>query len=142
MYPAAEILLVDDNPADVGLVCEALAASGRGSHVNVVLDGEEAVAFLRRSGKYAQAEYPHLIILDLNLPRRDGRAVLAEVKADPSLRKIPVVVFTTSRSARDIRCSYELGANCYVSKPGNLRDFFVAVQSLEQFWFGVVSLPG
>jgi CheY-like chemotaxis protein len=142
MYPAAEILLVDDNPADIRLICEALAAGGRGSHVSIVLDGEEAVAFLRRSGKYAQAECPHLIILDLNLPRSDGRAVLAEVKADPGLRKIPVVVFTTSRSIHDIRCSYELGANCYVSKPGNLRDFFVAVQSLEQFWFGVVSLPG
>lgn len=141
MYPAAEILLVDDNPADVGLVCEALAAGGRGNHVNAVPDGEEAIAFLRRTGKYRDARFPALVILDLNLPRKDGRAVLAEVKSDLTLRKIPVVVFTTSRSIRDIRCSYELGANCYVSKPGNLRDFFAAVQALEQFWLGFASLP-
>ena len=141
MKPAPEILLVDDNPADAGLICEALASSPRGSHVHGVADGEEAMAFLRRSGKHADAVRPDLVVLDLNLHRKDGRAVLAEVKADPDLHKLPIVVFTTSSSGQDIARSYELGANCYVSKPGNLGDFFAAVRSIEEFWFDRASLP-
>jgi chemotaxis family two-component system response regulator Rcp1 len=141
MIPAPEILLVDDSLADAGLVCEALASSLHGSHVHGVLDGEEAMAFLRRAGKYAHAVRPDLIVLDLNLPRKDGRAVLAEIKSDPALHNLPIVVFTTSNSGQDIVRSYELGANCYVSKPANLKDFFAAVQSIEEFWFDFASLP-
>lgn len=136
-----EILLVDDNRGDVGLVSDALADSARGSRVHAVYDGEEAIAFLRRAGKYADVVRPDLMMLDLNLPRKHGNAVLADVKADPKLRQIPVVIFTTSRSVRDITRSYELGANCYVSKPSKLADFFAAVQSVEAFWFGCVCLP-
>jgi chemotaxis family two-component system response regulator Rcp1 len=141
MKPTPEILLVDDNPADANLTCEVLATSERPSHISTVSDGEQALAFLRRTGKYSDAVRPDLLILDLNLPRRDGRAVLAEVKADPELNELPVVIFTTSRSSRDIARCYELGANCYVSKPGNLGQFFSAVRSLETFWFGFASLP-
>jgi two-component system, chemotaxis family, response regulator Rcp1 len=137
-----EILLVDDNPADTDLVSGAFATSNRGSRVHAVCDGEEAMAFLRRAGKYTDAVRPHLVMLDLNLPRRHGNTVLADVKADPELRQIPVVIFTTSRSGRDVTRSYEMGANCYVSKPGKLADFFAAVQSIEAFWFGCVCLPG
>jgi two-component system, chemotaxis family, response regulator Rcp1 len=132
---------VDDNPADAGLVCEALAASPRGSHIHAVIDGEEAMVFLRRTGKHALAVRPDLVVLDLNLPRKDGRAVLAEVKSDPELHDLPIVVFTTSSSGLDIARCYELGANCYVSKPANLKEFFSAVQSIEEFWFDSVSLP-
>ena len=129
-----EILLVDDNPADAGLTREVLGTSERQSHVSTVVDGEEALAFLNRVGKQSDARRPDLLILDLNLPRKDGRAVLAEVKADPELNEIPVVIFTTSHSARDIARCYELGANSFVSKPGNLAEFFSAVRSIENFW--------
>jgi chemotaxis family two-component system response regulator Rcp1 len=141
MKPTPQILLVDDNPADANLTCEVLATSERDSQITTVPDGEEALAFLHRIGKYDKVARPDLLILDLNLPRKDGRAVLAEVKADPELNEIPVVVFTTSRSDRDIERCYELGANCYVSKPGNLGQFFSAVRSIENFWFGYASLP-
>ncbi|HEY8671910.1 MAG TPA: response regulator [Terriglobales bacterium] len=141
MKPTPEILLVDDNPADANLTCEVLATSERPSHISTVSDGEQALEFLHRTGKYSDAVRPDLVILDLNLPRRDGRAVLAEVKADPELSELPVVIFTTSRSSHDIARCYELGANCYVSKPGNLGQFFSAVRSLETFWFGFASLP-
>jgi chemotaxis family two-component system response regulator Rcp1 len=140
MNSIPEILLVDDNSADVGLVSEALAASARSSQLHAVYDGEEAIAFLRRAGKYADAVRPDLMMLDLNLPRKPGYAVLADVKTDPNLRQIPVVIFTTSRARNDISRSYELGANCYVSKPARLADFFSAVQSVESFWFGWVCL--
>ena len=136
-----EILLVDDNPADSDLTWLVLARSTRLNHISAVYDGEQAMAFLHRSGKHANAVRPQLVVLDLNLPRKDGRAVLDEVKADPELRKIPVVIFTTSRSGRDIARCYELGANCYVSKPGNLDDFRSVVRSIEDFWFGSASLP-
>ena len=141
MNPAPEILLVDDNPGDVDLVGRALADSVPSYRIHAVNDGEEAIAFLRRVGKYSDAVRPDLLILDLNLPRKDGRAVLADVKSDPLLRQIPVVIFSTSRSRRDIARSYELGANCYVCKPCGLADFFAAVQSVEKFWFGHVCLP-
>lgn len=120
----------------MGLFREVLASSPRPSHIHAVCDGEEAIAFLQRTGKFADAVRPDLVVLDLNLPRKDGRAVLAEVKADPELRKIPVVVFTTSRSSHDRDRSYELGASRYVSKPGSWSDFFLAVQSIEEFWLG------
>ena len=136
-----EILLVDDNPADTDLTRDVLAHSGCPSHIHAVADGVEAIAFLRREGKYANAIPPDFVILDLNLPKKDGRAVLAEVKADPILRKIPITIFSTSEAPQDIVRSYQLGANCYVSKPGNLRDFISAVTSIGEFWFGLARLP-
>ena len=141
MKPLPQVLLVDDNPADVGLAREALAGGRHRSGIRHVADGEEAMAYLHRAGQYGNATRPDLLILDLNLPKKDGRAVLAEAKADTSLRTIPIVVFSTSRSMLDIARSYELGANCYVSKPGNLKDYLLAVQSIEEFWFGSASLP-
>ncbi len=136
-----EVLLVDDNPADTDLTTEVLARSGCPSHIHAVTDGVQAIAFLRREGKYAHAIVPDIVILDLSLPGKDGRAVLAEVKADPVLRKIPIAIFSTSEARQDIMRSYELGANCYVSKPGNLRDFISAVTSIGEFWFGLARLP-
>ena len=136
-----EVLLVDDNPADTDLTTEVLARNGCPSHIHAVTDGVQAIAFLRREGKYAHATVPDIVILDLSLPGKDGRAVLAEVKADPVLRKIPIAIFSTSEARQDIVRSYELGANCYVSKPGNLRDFISAVTSIGEFWFGLARLP-
>ena len=135
------ILLVDDNPADLDLIREALSATNYQSGVSIVPDGEEAMNFLRHSGKYADVPRPDLVILDLNLPRKDGRAVLADFKSEPNLRSIPAVVFTTSHSTQDIVRCYELGANCYVSKPGSLDEFLAAVQAIERYWFGLASLP-
>jgi len=139
--PASDLLMVDDNPADVALVCEALAASKHRSRLHSVGDGVEAMAFLNHRDKYANAIRPDLVILDLNLPKKDGLAVLTAMKAAPDLRQIPVVIFSTSLLRKDIVRSYDLGANCYVSKPGNLNDFFFAVKSMEEFWFGFVNLP-
>ena len=136
-----EVLLVDDNPADTDLTSEILSRNGCPSHIQAVINGAEAIAFLRREGKYSGVARPDFVILDLNLPRKDGRAVLAEVKADPDLHKIPIAVFSTSEAQQDILGSYELGANCYVSKPGNLRDFISAVNSIGEFWFGFARLP-
>jgi two-component system response regulator len=141
MKPLPQVLLVDDNPADVVLAREALAGGRHHSHIWQVQDGEEAIAFLRHSGKHVDAIRPDLVILDLNLPKKDGRAVLVEAKNDKSLRTIPVVVFSTSRSMSDISRSYELGANCYVHKPGSLDEYFRVLRSIEEFWFGSVSLP-
>ncbi len=141
MKPLPELLIVDDNPADIVLAREALAGSALGTQISSVTDGEEAMAFLKRREKYANALRPGLLLLDLNLPRKNGQAVLAAMKTDPELRGIPVVIFSTSLLGQDIARSYELGANCYVSKPGNLNDFFSAVQLIERFWFGLVHLP-
>lgn len=141
MKPIPELLIVDDNPADVALAREALAASPHHSQVNWVEDGVEALAFLNRRGKYEKAVLPDLVVLDLNLPKRGGLAVLAAMKAAPNLRRIPVVIFSTSQLSQDISRSYELGANCYVSKPGNLTDYFSTMKSIEQFWFDFASLP-
>jgi chemotaxis family two-component system response regulator Rcp1 len=135
------VLLVDDNPADVDLVREALQEKAHRIQIDSVGDGEEALSFLKRRGVYAEKPRPDLVILDLNLPKKDGRAVLAELKSDSGLRGIPVVIFSTSRLSQDIARSYELGANCYVNKPGNLNDFFTAVKAIEEFWFGLISLP-
>jgi len=136
-----DILIVDDNPADVSLVCEALSGSGRHSQITSLGDGVEAMAFLDRRGNYAKAVRPDLVILDLNLPKKDGLAVLAAMKAGPDLRRIPIVIFSTSQLRQDVVRSYEMGANCYVNKPGNLTGFFSAVRSIEEFWFGCVNLP-
>jgi len=136
-----EVLLVDDNPADTDLTSEILSRNGCPSHIHAVVNGAEAIAYLRQEGKYASAPRPDFVILDLNLPKKDGRAVLAEVKSDPVLRLIPIAIFSTSEATRDIVGSYELGANCYVSKPGNLQDFISAVSSIGEFWFGFARLP-
>jgi two-component system, chemotaxis family, response regulator Rcp1 len=136
-----QLLVVDDNPADIVLAREALSRSPYPCQVHSVMDGEEAIAFLRREGAYVEANRPDLVILDLNLPRKDGPTVLAEIKGDPDLRHLPVVVFTTSRWSGDIARSYAAGANCYVSKPLNLKDYCSAVQGIERFWFGFANLP-
>lgn len=132
-----EILLVEDNPADVRLTQEALREGKVKNNLSVARDGEEALAFLRREG---QAR-PDLILLDLNLPRRDGREVLKEIKADPELRRIPVVVLTTSSAEVDILKSYELHANCYITKPVDLDQFITVVKSIDDFWLTIVKLP-
>jgi CheY-like chemotaxis protein len=137
----AEILLVDDNPADLDLTIDALGQSKWPVNVSTVWDGVEALAFLRRKGKYAAAARPNLVLLDLNLPRKDGRTVLAEIKSDPALRRIPVVIFSTSQASLDIERSYALGANSYVSKPPTLRDWMAAVILLKEFWIGCACLP-
>jgi CheY-like chemotaxis protein len=136
-----QLLIVDDNPADVSLAREALIRSAYRGQINSAGDGVEAMAFLNRRDKYANALRPDLVILDLNLPKKDGLAVLAGMKADPELRRIPVVIFSTSQLSKDILRSYDLGANCYIGKPGNLTDFFSAMKSIEAFWFGAVNLP-
>jgi chemotaxis family two-component system response regulator Rcp1 len=136
-----EILMVDDNPADIDLTSEVLAQSERCLHLSAVHDGAEAISFLRHQGKYASAPSPDLVVLDLNLPRRDGCQVLSDIKADPALAKIPVVIFTTSQASSDVTHSYELGANCYLRKPGNLPEYVAAVQSMAQFWLGYATLP-
>ena len=138
---APEVLLVDDNPADIDLTTDVLENCTHNFRVSTVHDGTEAIAFLRRQGDYAAKPTPDLIVLDLNLPRKHGREVLSEVKADPELARIPVVVFTTSQAGFDINGSYDLGANCYLRKPGNLSDFRAVVQSLADFWLRSARLP-
>ena len=136
-----EILLVEDNPGDVGLTRETLKDSKLLNHMSVVGDGVEAMAFLRREGKYVHAIRPDLILLDLNLPKKDGREVLAEIKTDEQLRRIPVVVLTTSSAEQDILKTYDLHANCYITKPVNLDQFSAVVKAIEEFWFSIVKLP-
>ncbi|MGA3193725.1 MAG: response regulator [Terriglobales bacterium] len=137
----AEVLMVDDSLADIELTSEVLGKTRWLPHLSSVNDGEEAISFLRRRGKYAAAPRPDLIVLDLNMPRKDGRSVLTEIKTDPTLAWIPVVIFTTSHANSDINRSYELGANCYLRKPGNLADFVALVDLMANFWLGFVSLP-
>jgi CheY-like chemotaxis protein len=136
-----EILLVEDNPADVRLTREALKDAKVVNRLSVATDGEEAMAFLRREGRHAEAPRPDLILLDLNLPRKDGREVLAEVKADDTLKRIPVVILTTSKSEEDVLRSYDLHANCYITKPVGLDQFLTVVESIQDFWLSVVLLP-
>lgn len=131
----AEVLLVDDNPADLELTSEFLSRCPSANRIHTAHDGEEAVAFLRRAGKFVEAGRPDLIVLDLNLPRKPGHAVLSEVKQDAELRLVPVVIFSTSQAPGDILRSYQLGANSYVCKPGTLSDFATAVTSMGNFWF-------
>jgi len=137
-----EILLVEDNPGDVRLTKEALNEGKVLNKLHVVEDGVEALAFLNQEGKYADVSRPELILLDLNLPRKDGRHVLAEIKANGDLRRIPVVVLTTSHSEVDIVKSYDLNANCYITKPVDLDQFISVVKSINEFWLSIVKLPG
>ena len=136
-----EILLVEDNPGDVRLTEEALKIGKILNRLSVVNDGVEALAFLRREGKYANAPRPDLIMLDLNLPKKDGREVLAEVKSDDDLKRIPVVVLTISKAEEDILKTYNLHANCYVTKPVDLNQFLTVVKAVEDFWLTIVKLP-
>ena len=136
-----EILLVEDNPGDVDLAREALATGKVRNTLHHVSDGEQAMDFLRRKGKYAGMTRPDLVLLDLNMPKKDGREVLAEVKADEELKRIPVVILTTSRAEEDILKTYNLHANCYITKPIDLHQFIKVVQAIEDFWFTVVKLP-
>jgi chemotaxis family two-component system response regulator Rcp1 len=136
-----EILLVEDNPGDVRLTKEALKDGKILNNLNVVADGVEAMSFLRQEGKYADAPRPELILLDLNLPRKDGREVLGEIKSEPNLKRIPVVILTSSAAEQDIVKSYNLHANCYITKPVDLDQFIHVVRSIEQFWLTVVKLP-
>jgi len=137
----SEILLVEDNPGDVRLIREVLKEGKIYNNLNVVKDGVEALAFLRREGPYADAPRADLILLDLNLPRKDGREVLAMIKADEQLKRIPVVILTSSGSEEDILKSYELHANCYITKPVKLDEFLAVVKSIEEFWLTIVKLP-
>jgi CheY-like chemotaxis protein len=136
-----EILLVEDNPGDVRLAQEGLKEGKLRNHLHVASDGDEAMRFLRKEGPFQEAPHPDLILLDLNLPRKDGREVLAEIKADDGLKRIPVVILTTSGAEEDIVRSYDLHANCYVTKPVDFDRFIHVVRSIEDFWFTVVRLP-
>jgi two-component system, chemotaxis family, response regulator Rcp1 len=136
-----EILLVEDNPADARLAVEALKDARLSSRLNVVGNGAKAMDFLLRRGVYTQAPRPDLILLDLNLPGKDGREVLNDVKTDPDLRRIPVVVLTTSQAEEDILRAYDLHCNCYITKPLDFNEFTAAIRSTECFWLSIVSLP-
>ncbi len=136
-----EILLIEDSPTDRFLAEEALLQAKMANRVHVVTDGEQAIQFLRKKEPFPQAVRPDLILLDLNLPKKDGREVLREIKEDPSLKVIPVVVLTTSRAEEDILKSYGLHANCYITKPVQFEEFKRIVMSIEDFWFAVVKLP-
>ena len=136
-----QILLVEDNPGDIRLTIEALKEAKVLNRLTVVKDGIEALSLLRRQGPHAQAAPPDLILLDLNLPRKDGREVLAEIKADDNLKRIPVVILTTSQDEQDMFKTYNLHANCYITKPVDLEQFIAVVKSIEDFWLGIVVLP-
>ena len=136
-----EILLVEDNPGDVRLTKEALKEGKVYSNLHWAKDGVEAMEYLRKQGKYAAVPRPDIILLDLNLPRKDGREVLEEIKSDSSLKRIPVVVLTTSKAEEDVLRTYNLHANCYVTKPVDLEKFMVVVKTIDSFWLTVVTLP-
>ena len=136
-----EVLLVEDNPGDVRLIQEALKDAKIHAHITVVHDGLEALGSLRREGKYSSAPLPDLILLDLNLPRMSGHEVLGEIKQDEVLHRIPVVIVTSSKADQDIAASYDLHANCFVTKPVDLDQFFDVVQAIRDFWFVIVKLP-
>ncbi len=136
-----EILLVEDNPGDVRLTLEALKEAKMRNNLTVVSDGAAAIAYLRRRAPYQDAGRPDLVLLDLNLPKKPGREVLEEIKTDPELKRIPVVILTTSQAESDILSSYDLHANCYITKPVDLEQFMHVVQSIEDFWLTIVKLP-
>jgi two-component system, chemotaxis family, response regulator Rcp1 len=136
-----EILLVEDNPGDVRLTKEALKEGKVYSNLHWAKDGVEALEFLRKQGKFAGSPRPDIILLDLNLPKKDGREVLSEIKNDDDLKRIPVVILTTSKAEEDVLRSYQLHANCYVTKPVDLEKFIVVVQSIDMFWLTIVTLP-
>ncbi len=137
----AVILLVEDNPADVDLMVEAFKESGFEYHLKVAKDGVECINYLRKKGKFSNAEPPDIIILDLNLPKKDGRAVLAEIKQDASLRRIPVIVLSMSQADEDILMSYELNANCFINKPIDLDEFIGIAKNIKEFWLNIAKLP-
>lgn len=136
-----EILLVEDNPGDIRLTQEVLKEGRIHNHLNVVDDGEKAIAFLTRTSPYTQAPNPDLVLLDLNLPRRGGLEVLQMIKTNDALRHIPVIIFTTSQAAEDIMSAYNLYANCYITKPIDLEQFTKSIKSIEDFWLTMVKLP-
>ena len=136
-----DVLLVEDDPGDVLLIEEAFADNKVRNRLHTVSDGVEALAFLRREGEYADAVQPDLILLDLNLPRMSGHEVLADIKADQALRRIPVVILTTSRAEQDVLKTYDQHANCYITKPVDLDQFIAVIQSIESFWLTIVTLP-
>ncbi len=136
-----EILMVEDNPGDVRLTIEALKEGKVRNNLTTVEDGEAAMKYLRRQGPYSKVPRPDLVLLDLNLPKKNGREVLAEIKDDPDLKRIPVVILTVSEAEQDIIKSYNLHANCYITKPVNLEQFIKVVRSIEDFWLSIVMLP-
>ena len=136
-----EILLIEDNPGDVRLTQEAFKEGKISNNLSVVSDGVEALAYLRKEGQYADTQQPDVILLDLNLPKKDGYEVLAEIKQDSDLKRIPVVILTTSEAERDILQTYYMHANCYITKPVDLDQFITVVKSIETFWLNVVKLP-
>lgn len=136
-----KILLVEDNPGDIRLTQEVFREGKVHSDLSVVTDGVEALAFLQQKGKYVNAPRPNLILLDLNLPKKNGCEVLMEIKADPDLKSIPVVILTTSNASQDILKTYNLHANCYIKKPVDLEQFFTVIRSIENFWLTIVTLP-
>ncbi|MGO9342669.1 MAG: response regulator [Acidimicrobiales bacterium] len=136
-----EILLVEDSPSDVELTIEAMREAKVANTLHVAVDGVDAMAFLRQEGRYATVARPDLVLLDLNLPRKDGREVLAEMRSDESLQPIPVTVLTTSKAESDILRSYQLGANCFITKPVGLAQFLEVIHSIEDFWLTLVRLP-
>lgn len=138
---AFEILLVEDNPGDVRLTQEVLKDGRILNHLSIVGDGVEALEYLRRQGRFADAPQPYLVLLDLNLPRMSGLEVLEEMKADPDLRRIPVVILTTSTAEADVLASYDLHANCYITKPVDLTQFEAVIRTIEGFWLSIVRLP-
>jgi len=140
-YHPIEILLAEDNPGDVRLTIEALRQDKVNNHLGVARDGQEAMDYLRQRGSFAQAPRPDLVLLDLNMPKKSGLEVLAEIKGDPDLRRIPVVILTTSDAEKDIMASYDLHANCYITKPVDLGQFMVVVRQIEGFWLEIVKLP-
>src|SRR5881392_2839779 len=139
--PPVEILIVEDNPGDYRLTQEALREGKVYNNLHWVQDGVEALEFLRQRGRYAEMPRPDIVLLDLNLPKKDGREVLSDIKGDENLRAIPVVILTTSQAEEDVLRSYDLHANCYVTKPVDLDKFIVVVQSIDRFWLTVVTLP-
>ena len=141
IYEPIEILLVEDNPGDVRLTQEVLNDGKVRNNMSVVKDGVDAVSFLQQTGEYADAPRPDIVLLDLNLPKKDGREVLAEIKADSDLKNIPVVVLTTSGAEQDIVKAYDLHANCYITKPVDLDQFIRVIRSIEDFWLTIVKLP-
>jgi chemotaxis family two-component system response regulator Rcp1 len=140
-FRPVEILLVEDNIADIRLTKEVLKDSKVRNNLNYVMDGVEALAYLNQEGKYAEVPHPDLILLDLNLPKKDGREVLEEIKTSSNLKHIPVVILTTSKAEQDILRSYNLHANCYITKPVDLEQFIIVVKCIEEFWFTIVKLP-
>jgi len=136
-----DMLLVEDNPGDARLAAEAFKEGGSQTRLHVVQDGIEALAYLRREGRYQNATRPDLVLLDLNLPRKDGREVLAEIKQDPTLKRLPVIVLTTSQAESDVVRGYELHANCYIVKPVDFDRFISVVKGIESFWRTLVRLP-